>query len=90
MQVYPSEFQLFDKMREFLSGLQSAMKNLPFAAASANFTERGFEGFSVQQVQFSGGQAVLRVDVKSVDQVALSDGDFSLGNAKKVNLPDRR
>ena len=90
MRLKPSDFQLFDKMREFLSGLQSAMKNLPFAAASANLAERGFEGFPVQQVEFSGGQAVLRMDVKSVDQVTLSDADYSLGNAKKVNLPEGR
>jgi hypothetical protein len=84
------DFQLFDKMREFTGGLQQAMKNLPIASNAPGFTERGFEGFPVQQVEFSNGQAVQRMDLKSVDQATLGDSDFSLGNAKKVELPQGR
>lgn len=85
-----SDFQLFDKMREFMSGFQSALKSLPFASNAPGFTERGFEGFPVQRIEFSNGQAVQRVDLKSADQTTFGDADFSLGNAKKVNLPEVR
>jgi hypothetical protein len=85
-----SDFQLFDRMREFMSGLQSALKSLPFASNVPGLTERGFEGFPVQQIEFSNGQAVRRVDFTSADQATFGDADFSLGNAKKVNLPEVR
>ncbi|HEY6347723.1 MAG TPA: DUF4412 domain-containing protein [Bryobacteraceae bacterium] len=85
-----SDFQLFDKMREFMSGIQSAMKNSPFASNASGFTERGFEGFPVQRIEFSNGQAVQRIDLKSADQTTFGDADFSLGNAKKMNLPEVR
>jgi hypothetical protein len=85
-----SDFQLFDKMREFMSGLQSALKSSPFASNTPGFTERGFEGFPVQRIELSNGQAVQRVDLKSADQTTFGDVDFSLGNAKKVNLPEVR
>jgi hypothetical protein len=90
VRLNPSDFQLFDKMREFMSGLTSAMKNMPFASNTGSLAERGFEGFPVQQTEFSNGQAVQRMDLKSVDQVTLTDGDFSLGNAKKTDFPGVR
>jgi len=90
VKIDASDFQLFDKMREFTSGLQQAMKSLPIASNAPRFAERGFEGFPVQQIEFSNGQPVQRMDLKSLDQAALSDGDFSLGNAKKVELPQGR
>ena len=90
IKIDASDFQLFDKMREFTSGLQQAMKSLPIASNAPRFAERGFEGFPVQQIEFSNGQPVQRMDLKSLDQAALSDGDFSLGNAKKVELPQGR
>jgi Domain of unknown function (DUF4412) len=85
-----SDFQLFDRMREFMSGFLSALKSSPFASNAPALTERGFEGFPVQRIEFSNGQAVQRVDLKSVDQTTFGDADFSLGNAKKVNLPEIR
>jgi hypothetical protein len=66
------------------------MQNSPFASNASGFTERGFEGFPVQRIEFSNGQAVQRIDLKSADQTTFGDADFSLGNAKKVNLPEVR
>ena len=49
--------------------------------------ESGYEGFPIQKTQFENGQATKRGELKSVTRVSFSDADFSLGNAKKVELP---
>ena len=90
LKLSASDVQVFDKMREFMSGFQSALGNLTIASSYSGFIERGFEGFPVQQTQFSNGQAVERTDLKSAEQATFSDADFSLGNAKKADLPQGR
>ena len=85
----PSDFQVFDKLKEFTAGLQSAMANSPFAGAAGvnQFAESGFEGFPVQRVGFRNGQATEKSEVKSAAQAAFTDADFSTGTAKKVEMP---
>jgi hypothetical protein len=48
---------------------------------------KGINGYPVQTINLNAGQPGVRSSVKSVAEVALSDTDFSTGNAKKVEMP---
>jgi len=87
-----ADFQVFEQMRQFASSLTNGLANSPLAAGRfADFTDQGFEGFPIQDISFSGGEATNKSEVKSVDRATFGDADFSLGNAKKVELiPGRR
>ncbi len=86
-----SDFQVFDKVKEFMAGFQSAMANSPFGGGAGgtlrDFADPGFEGFPVQQTIFRNGQPELKMETKSVARASLSDADFSVGNAKKIEMP---
>lgn len=83
-----SDFQVFEKMREFASSLTSGLANSPLANTRlSDITGPGFEGFPVQRIAYSGGQATNKTEVKSIDRASFSDADFSVGSAKKVDLP---
>jgi hypothetical protein len=83
----PSDFQVFEKMREFASSFLSAMANSPLANGRMDYlTHAGFEGYPVEHTTFSGGQATSKMEVKSIERASLSDADFSLGNAKKAQM----
>ena len=84
----PSDFQVFEKMKEFMAGFQSALANSPFGGGGfRDFAEPGYEGFPVQQTTFRNGQPELKTETKSIARASFSDADFSLGNAKKVEMP---
>ena len=85
-----ADFQVFDKMKEFVSGLQSSFQNSPFAAGFTGIGERGLEGFPVQTISFSNGQPSQKNELKSADRATFTDADFSTGNAKKVEMPTGR
>jgi hypothetical protein len=82
-----ADFQVFDQMRQFTSSLTSGLANSPFAGAQfTGLADQGFDGFPIQRTSFSGGQATGKTEVKSIDRATFSDSDFSLGNARKVEL----
>jgi hypothetical protein len=89
IKVTPGDYQVFEKMKQFTSGLQDAMKNSPFATGiqSASVADSGVEGFPVQTVSFRNGQAAIRTELKSVTNASFSDADFSVGAAKKIEMP---
>jgi hypothetical protein len=82
----PADVQVFEKMREFASGLQSAFQNSPFGGGVGELAEAGFQGFPVERVNFRNGQAAQKDELKSAQQASFSDADFSLGNARKVDM----
>ncbi len=79
-----ADLQAYDKMREFASGLTAAFTNLPNVRVP-DITEQGFEGFPIERTSFSGGKAVSKGELKSIEHATFSDADFSLGSAKKVD-----
>jgi hypothetical protein len=86
----PADFQVFEKMKEFSAGLQNSLQNSPLAGAGANFIQdasAGFEGFPVERTTFSDGQPSEKSELKTLQHASLTDADFSVGNAKKVDLP---
>jgi hypothetical protein len=86
-----ADFQVFDKMREFSGNLISGLTNMPLNNRLVDLVQPGYDGFPIQQTSYSGGQPVTKMEMKSLERVNLSDADFSLGNAKKVDLmPGRR
>ncbi len=89
IKINPSDFQVFEKMKEFFSSMMSSLTNSPFGASmqSGSFAEAGFEGFPVERTTFRNGQATNRMDLKSVTNASFSDADFSVGAAKKVEMP---
>jgi hypothetical protein len=79
-----SDFQVYEKMKEFLVGFQ----NLVASGSSAwNPAPSGFSGFPVQQITYKDGKPAWRSDTKVIEHATFSDADFSLGNAKKVDVP---
>jgi hypothetical protein len=89
IKVSPGDYQVFEKMKQFSSGLQDALKNSPLASSVQSFgvTDSGIQGFPVQTVTFRGGMATNRMELKSVTNVNFAEADFSVGNAKKQELP---
>jgi len=84
-----ADTQVFEKMREFMSGMMSALANSPFAG-NMNMNglgEAGFEGYPVQRITFSDGKPSQKQELKSAASATFTDADFSLGSAKKVEMP---
>jgi hypothetical protein len=84
----PSDFQVFEKMKEFMAGFQNALS--PLGGGGGVFRDMadpGFEGFPVQQTIFRNGQPELKTETKSIARASFGDADFSLGSAKKVEMP---
>jgi hypothetical protein len=89
IQLAPGDLQIFEKMRQFSSSLISALANSPVSikVPTAYGLDSGYEGFPIQRVDFENGQATKRSELKSITRMNFTDADFSLGNAKKVELP---
>jgi len=87
-----TDFQVFEKMREFAGSLANGLTSTPFGNNRLpDMMQPGYDGFPIQQTTYSGGQAMTKTEVKSLDRANFSDADFSLGGAKKVDLmPGRR
>jgi len=75
-------------MKQFSATLTSALASAPVRVnVSTGSIEPGYEGFPIQRVDFNSGQATKRSELKSITRVNFTDADFSLGDAKKVELP---
>jgi hypothetical protein len=84
----PSDFQVFEKMKEFVAGFQNALANTPFGGGGfRDMADPGFEGYPVQQTTFRNGQPEMKMEAKSIARASFGDADFSLGSAKKVEIP---
>lgn len=87
IKVTPADFQVFEKMKDFFSGMMKAMANSPFGAnMQTSLTDPGFQGFPVQTVSFRNGKASDRVELKAVTEMSFSNADFSTGSAKKMDM----
>jgi hypothetical protein len=89
LKLTPSDFQVLDKMKQFSSSLLSALASSPIRVnvPTAAGLESGYDGFPVQKTDFANGQPTRRGELKSITRVSFSDADFSLGTAKKVEMP---
>jgi hypothetical protein len=89
LKLTAADLDVFEKMRQFSSTLVSALANSPIrvAAPKGYGLESGYEGFPVQKTEFDNGQATKRSELKSITRTNFADADFSLGNAKKIELP---
>lgn len=89
LKLTPADMQVFDKMRQFSSTLLNSLANSPIKVSvpSGYGFESGYEGFPIQKTEFESGQATKRSELKSMTRSNFTDADFSLGNAKKVELP---
>jgi hypothetical protein len=87
-----ADFQAVAKLRDFASGFLSTMANSPFVNGRLDYlVQAGFEGYPVDHTTFSGGEAVSKMELKSIERASFSDVDFSLANAKKMDLlPGRK
>jgi len=94
LNVSPADFQGFENMKKFFDDLKKNMPNMPFASAGASVSESGPKGFPVHQKQFRSGEVVNQFDLKELQSATFTDGDFSTGNARKVEMmpgaPSRR
>lgn len=89
IKLTPADLQIFEKMKQFSSTLLSSLANSPvhISVPSGYGFEEGYEGFPIQKIDFENGQATKRSELKSITRASFSDADFSLGNAKKVEIP---
>jgi hypothetical protein len=88
LKLTPSDLQIFEKMKQFSASLTSALANSPVrVSVPTGSLEAGYEGFPIERVDFSNGQATKRSELKSVTRANFTDADFSLGDAKKVEMP---
>jgi len=76
-------------MKQFSASLTSALASSPVRmnVPTTSGFESGYEGFPIQRVDFDKGQATKRSELKSITRVNFTDADFSLGDAKKVEMP---
>jgi hypothetical protein len=82
----PSDFQVFEKMKEFSKSLQNAFTNAIGVGNFRSMAEFGYEGLPIEQTTFSGGKPEMKSQLKSLVRATFSDADFSFGNAKKVEM----
>lgn len=83
-----ADFQTIEKLRDFVSQMTAGLANSPLAQTRVgDWVQPGIEGFPVQSMAYSGGQATMRTDVKQAERASFSDADFSVGSAKKVDMP---
>ena len=88
LKLSAGDLQIFEKMKEFSSSLLSALANSPIkVSVPAGSIEAGYEGFPIQKTEYSNGQATKRGELKSITRANFSDADFSLGTAKKIEMP---
>ncbi len=89
IKLTPADLQIFEKMKQFSSTLLSSLANSPvhIKVPSGYGFDEGYEGFPIQKIDFENGRATSRSELKSITRVNLTDADFSLGNAKKVEIP---
>jgi hypothetical protein len=89
LKLTAGDLEIFEKMRQFSSTLTSSLANSPMRTSvpKGYGFDSGYEGFPIQKTEFVSGQATKRGELKSITRVSFSDADFSLGNAKKVDLP---
>jgi hypothetical protein len=88
LSMMQSDYQVFSKMREFLSGFAKMTANSPFAPRGMDtLADTSIDGIPVHHVSFADGQPQSTTDLKSVQKATFTDADFSTGNAKRVDLP---
>jgi hypothetical protein len=89
LKIAASDFQVTEKMREFLAGMMKALQGSPMAGmiSDQTFTPSGVSGFPVQTITLRNGQPVQREQVKSVADATFTDADFSTGTAKQAEIP---
>ena len=89
IKLTPADLQIFEKMKQFSSSSLSALANSPvkISVPSGYGFEEGYEGLPIQKTDFENGQATKRSELKSITRTNFTDADFSLGDAKKVELP---
>ena len=89
IKLTPGDLQIFERMRQFSASLVSALANSPVSikVPTGYGLDSGYEGFPIEKVDFENGQATKRSELKSIMRTNFTDADFSLGNAKKVELP---
>ena len=75
--------------RPTLRPLNMPLANTPFGGGGGfrDMADPGFEGYPIQQTIFRNGQPEVKMETKSIARASFSDADFSLGNAKKVEMP---
>jgi len=84
-----ADFQVFQKMQQFMGGLQRSLQNSPFASmVNSRLADNGISGFPIKGTTFQNGQATKEDALKSITEAAFTDADFSVGNAKKTEMPD--
>ena len=85
----PTDFQVFDRMRDFTAPMMKMAANSPFGATAGftGFTDPGFSGIPVSHTTFSAGKPTTKTEVKSIKSASFSNSDFSLGSAKKREMP---
>ena len=85
-----ADLQTFEKMKEFSASLVKSLTGTPFSGRAQSLGDFGipFAGIPIQDVHFENGRATRRSNLKSVTRTSFSDADFSLGNAKKMELPE--
>jgi hypothetical protein len=86
-----ADFQVYEKMKEFTSGLQRAFASMPMMANSlSGLSEAGFEGYPVTKTTFSAGKADKTTELKLLERATFRADDFSVGNAKRNAMPGPR
>lgn len=85
----PTDFQVFDRMRDFTAAIREGVANSPLASSVdfTGFTDPGYNGIPVQHVTYNAGKPASKTEVKSISSASFSNADFSLGTATKREMP---
>lgn len=84
-----ADFKVYEKMKEFSESMTKMVQQSPFfnANTASSITDAGFSGFPVQSTSFKNGKPSAKTDAKVIERASFGNADFSLGNAKKIELP---
>jgi hypothetical protein len=82
------EMALFDKVAEAMEDMTRGVRRyFDVGSIQGPMSAKQIDGFPVEQVIFRNGKPSARMEFYSSEQRALTDADFSTGNAKRVEMP---
>ena len=87
LNLSPSDLAVFEKMAGAFEQMTKSLRQIPyFRTASPKLFDKQIDGIPVQQIQFENGQQVSRFEFKDSTRRNFSDADFSVGDAKLVEM----
>lgn len=83
-----TEMALFDKVAEAMEDMTRGVRRyFDVGSIQGAMPAKQIDGFPIEQVIFRNGKPSARMEFYASEQRALTDADFSTGNARRIEMP---